>query len=239
LNVIGGGNKKISIGLTDGTGWEPFETLDWVLSGEPILDYEYCIVTWTPGNNSESYKIYAKVIDSAITSGDVTIIDPSIDPFSSLIGTNNFTGSINVSRFSTSVTDNYSQFFASDALSGYVFRPDINSTRNIPIVGSDTYSTSTDYTGTLNFNAQMDSFGPFSGDIGKVGIIERVVDIAFPVRNVRAIKIKISGFDTGSGQPVRANGLKIYTPFVSRDGIAQVPNASAQWNIDLRAIALS
>ena len=131
---------------------------------------------------------------------------------------------------------NTSLSFESGVLRDWVFRPNINRARNITIIDNEP-GTSND--GVLTFDAQMDGNGPFSSDVGETGVIERTLNIDFPVRNVRRIKLTVYGFEDGNSEiPVRINGLKVYTPIVNSDGTAVWPKTNVYWNINFRTTAI-
>ena len=85
----------------------------------------------------------------------------------------------------------------------------------------------------------MDENGPFGSDQGTVGVIERSVQIEFPVQDVEKVKVIAYGFESQNQEPVRINGFKVYTPIIGSDGIAVWPKADITWDIVLRAQTIS
>jgi hypothetical protein len=238
FNAIGGLGRRIIIGVASETANNEW-VWDYTVSngGIVIPEYEYCIVDWAPQQTINSNKIEVKVIDKAKLDGSTTVFDSSVDPYYNYVGIDGFAGSINKKYFNsnTAVLDNYSTFFASNYLANHVFRPDINKDVSVPIVASKNAS-SANYDGILEFNCQMDSRGPIGEHVGRVGIIEKIVDINFPLKGVRAIKIMATGFMNNKFTPIRINGLKIYSPIIDNDGLPVWPTENPQWTFNINAV---
>ena len=212
LNAIGGLGRSIKVEIKnrDSASYEP------AIFDERITDYEYTIVEWSPREKTESY-----IIDVTLST---TIADPDtdFDPYGS--------------SQNSDVSSNFSTYFGDGALRGFLFRPNIAKSRNVTIIDSSNID---DSTGTLQFNAQMDEYGPFGSDQGEHGVIERSIQAEFPVQDVEKVKITVYGFSDNNMQPVRINGLKVYTPIIDGDGIAVWPQPAISWNIVLRAQVIS
>jgi len=189
-----------------------YSTAHWATMADEIIpDYEYTIVDWTARTSSKSDQIYVEVLTGAALAEK--------DP---------------IGLSFNHQTSNYSQHFSSGALRDRVFRTNINKSRNIPIIDSESYDLSSTYDGILTLNAQMNEEDSFKSDQGETGIIENILNVAFPVRTVRKIRITLYGFENDNTETsVRANGFKVYTPIVDSDGIAVWPSSTVTWNVNL------
>ena len=226
FNSMNGNGRKITVSVAD-----TYSDGDWnwydVYTNKQIIDYEYCLVNWNAGSSTESYKAYTTVISSTINQVDAL----------SDIGDGSFNAN-NIDSDTEITNTNFSQFFASGSLNGHVFRPNIDKSRSITIVDSE-QAINENYHGIMSFNTQMDGYGPFREDTNSVGIIEKKTNINFPVRSVRKIRIKVSGFSETNNDPIRLNGLKIYTPLIDNDGLAVWPSNSVNWDLKLNATTLN
>jgi len=137
----------------------------------------------------------------------------------------------NIGNLSGILTENNSVISDWDQLSLYQFRPNIKRDRGLTIISS---SAGVDHDGMITVNTQMDEDGPFSDDIGSTGIIERILNVDFPIKQIRGVKIKV--LDSGSSN-IRINGFKVYTPIIDSDGLPVWPKSSVTWDIKLQAIA--
>lgn len=221
LNIIGGLGRNVKI-ETKNRDSATYETS---VYDDRISDYEYTIVEWTPRDKIESH-----TIDVIVATDSTNLNIDEVDPYGS---------SLNGGDNPVLVSSNYSQYFGSGALRGFLFRPSITKSRNATVINSMEYASGSAFDGTLNFNAQMDEYGPFSSDQGEAGVIERSTQVEFPVQDVEKVKITVYGFSDDNMEPVRINGFKVYTPIIDGDGIAVWPQPSVTWDIVLRAQTIS
>lgn len=187
-------------------------------SGQPVWDnvftgyvtnYEYGFVKWIPQNKNKSKNVDLKVILSD---------DSLLDNYSA--------------EFKDNLTD-FSDYFASNRLIGYSFKPSVYRENSLTICSSNDSSSVAGYTGVIVVNSQMDVDGPFYDDIASGdGLVERNLNIEFPLKTVRRIRIKT--LNNGKNN-IRINGLKIYSPIVNADGTPIWPRSVVNWDIKINA----
>ena len=215
LNAIGSVDANISIGLlySDIDADITSSSWDWKYNDQ-IVNYEYCLVSWSSQTTIDSNKVYVEVLSN--TNVNLLAEDP-------LRASYNF-----------SETANFSTYFADGALNGCSFRPNVKKDKVVPIVNSDSEDSSSNWDGVLTFNMQMDANGPFAGEIGQIGIIEKTTTVSFPVVGVRKIAIKVN--NVSNNRDLIMNGLKIYTPLLNQEtGIPDWPESSVSWDFNFTA----
>lgn len=219
MNIFGARSttRTIAVDVWDGEGSETWVN---VMTG-PILDYEYSIVQWAAQQKEKS-----KIVDLAIygsTENDSSLAAMQLDPY--LKGNHK---------------SNYSVVVGSNGLQGYSFRPNLFKDRTLTILSSllesetrgEGESAYTGYKSSVTVNAQMDEDGPFAEDAGSVGLIERNLNIDFPLRQVRKVRVRILN---GGSNSIRINGFKVHTPLVNGEGNAVWPHSEVNWTLRLNA----
>jgi len=183
-----------------------------ILHNAPISDYELSVVQWTPRLKDKSREV--QVI--FLSSGDIE----SESQLNDLIESYN--------------KPENSALLANSGLSGFVFKPNTLKDRTLTITSSK--ESSGEFDGSIFVNAQMDEDGPFASDLSEetLGLIEKKINVDFPLRQIRKIKISLTS-QMPNNAGVRVNGLKIYSPIVDETGTAEFPRTGVAWTIRLTA----
>ena len=220
LNVFSGGPPTRTLevdtwdGVTiDGSGDPEFENL----YTRTVEDYELSVVQWTPRTKDKSREVQVNFLDNDDLEGETSISDTMRD----------FNKPENAALLENS------------GLAGFSFRP--NSLKDGSITVSSSENTPEgDFNGSIFVNVQMDEDGPFASDIDDsvLGLIEKNINIDFPMRQVRQIRITLKN-QSGSDPNVRLNGLKVFSPLVDEDGMAEFPRSGVTWTIRLTASILT
>jgi len=186
-----------------------------------IQNYEYALCRWFPREKQFSRQVDIKVLSSITDNDPDSISDELPEELIDFLVLNH--------------QSNFSTYFGTNQLTGLIFRPNVFKSRNITIAGSSTSVSDPSQHGSILVNTQMDDGGFFSSDISLgLGMIERGLNLDFPLQNIEKVRITI--LDSGeSGEPVKINGFKIYTPLVNSDGNFVTPLSAVNWNIQLRA----
>jgi hypothetical protein len=204
--------KSLMIESWDGvallSGSPVFETL----YNSPISDYEFSVVSWSPRLKDKSREVQVNFLsDDEIA--DETQLNDLIETFNK--------------------SEN-SDLLSNSGLSGFVFKPNILKDRALTITSSK--SSTGEFDGSIFVNSQMDEDGPFASDLseGTLGLIEKKVNVDFPMRQIRKIRVSLTS-QMPNNAGVRVNGLKIYSPIVDETGIAEFPRTGVIWTIRLTA----
>lgn len=194
--------RKIAVDVWNGTSGT-LENPSWenVYDGK-IVNYKHYFARWTPQSKSNSRKVNINnITDSDLDDVNIT----------NLLKDTNFFKDFNSLSFDAGNLQNYS------------FRPNISRDKSLTIVGSNSATEAgiDGIDGIIVVNSQMDEDGPFGLDVERgIGLIERNLNITFPLRQVRKIRIRM----TNSGRNrVYINGLKTYTPLIQPEDVYQNP----------------
>ena len=217
LNIAGANTTRtLSISVWDGITLDDSsnEVYDKIYTGY-VLNYEYNIVNWSPESKEKSNVVNLQIMDQT----QIENLSDNLAEF-----------------FRTHHNSNFSTYFDSGQLTGYSFRPNFYKDRSLVISSSTSDTTQPDFTGSIQVNCQMDEDGPFAGEIGQIGLLERNLNINFPLRLARKIKIEI--LNRGDSN-IRMNGLKVYVPIIGANGQSVWPRSTVNWDIKLNAVSSS
>ena len=217
VNVINAETTRtVRVEVADDSGI--FET---IFTGN-ILNYEYSLVRWIPRSKDSSRTVDVRILDSEEANSE----------FLAGEGFNSDLINFIINNHSSNFSTNFNQ----NQLSRYSFRPNAFGDKTLTIFGSSSETNVNDYDGSIVVNTQMDEDGYFSNDISMgLGLIERPLNVDFPLKNVRKLRLTILNSGTNI---VRMNGLKIYTPLVDSDGLHVSPKAQVNWNIRLSSFVV-
>ena len=222
--------RTIQVDIWDGTTMSSGEPeFDNVFTG-PVPNYEFSIVRWTPRTKERSRNVEIEFLDSAAPyTPDPLLTDSNIGQL--LLDFNNLS--------------NNSGLLDRSGLAGWSFKPSIFRDRSITVSSSQgRFETGTDEDyidaeadGLIIINAQMDEDGPFSEDVNSnaLGLLENSLNVDFPSRNVRRVKITLKNQRSGDAS-IKINGLRVFTTLVDNEGNSQTPVSTATWNIRLGTI---
>lgn len=206
ISGIDTSTRTLSVDSWDGTTYDGIDYQWENLKTFPVQDYQYSFVNWTAEEKDKSKKVKITTLTGDNIPSNLSDI---------LVDANNYS--------------NFSSLFSSNSLQKYSFKPNIYKDRSLTVLSSGEQD---DYDGYIKVNSQMDEDGPFAGDTGSVGLLEKNVNIDFPLKQIRMIRIKL----LNSGEDIlRINGLKTYTPLLTGSGDAIWPKATVVWTIRLNS----
>lgn len=194
--------KTISVDILSGEIGASWEN---VYTGPPT-QYGFGLCSWSAGTKNESRTITLEAPYTAgSTNADYTSLPASLQNYA---------------------TTSWSTLSSGGSLIGMSFRPNYNRDRSLSIVDSKSSGTRN----IITVNAQMDGDGPFADDQNETGMVEKNVNIHFPLRQIAQVRVKLIN---ASGTPLHINGFKVHTPLMDSDGNAVWPKAGVEWTIRL------
>jgi hypothetical protein len=220
MNTYSGGSptRTLSVEIWDGV------TFDESLNPEyenvytnTLKDYEYSIVSWTPRLKDKSREVRLNFVENEDLTSDLGVSEE-------------------LKQYNK---PSNSSLLANSGLTKFSFRPNMFKDASLTITSSKA-TTGEEYQGSVFVNCQMDEDGPFAADIGSdvLGLVEKSLNIDFAMRQIRKIRITLSN-QSGNDTDVRINGLKLFSPIVGEDGVAEFPRSGVIWTIRLTASVLS
>jgi hypothetical protein len=217
MNVAGDGEtstRTLQVDTWDGVTLETGDPVFENIFTGPSPNYEFSLIRWEPRPKENSRKVEIEFMDSLTQNPEFT--ENNLGKF--LVQFNN--------------ASNNSGLLSRSGLSGWSFKPDAFGDRTISVSSSESrFETGTDEDyvdanadGLIVVNAQMDEGGPFNREAREntVGILENKLNIDFPIKDVRKIRIMLRNQLFGGGS-LKINGLRIYAPIVNSSGVAISP----------------
>jgi len=206
ISGIDTSTRTLSVDTWDGSTYDGYNYQWENVKTFPVQDYQYSFVSWSAEEKDKSKKVKITTLTGDNIPSNLSDI---------LVDANNYS--------------NFSSLFSSNSLQKYSFKPNIYKDRSLTVLSSGEQD---DYDGYIKVNSQMDADGPFAGDTGSIGLLEKNVNIDFPLKQIRMIRITL----LNSGEDIlRINGLKTYTPLLNSSGDAIWPKATVVWTIKLNA----